>query len=100
MRLTEHEREIIVTSVRKRFGASASVSLFGSRTDDERRGGDIDLYVTTDLPAGEAQAAKFHALSDIQIELGDQKVDMVLSTFVHEGQLILSEIEREAVPLG
>jgi predicted nucleotidyltransferase len=100
MRLTEHEREIIVASIQKRFGPSASVYLFGSRTNDEKRGGDIDLFVRTDLPAGEAQSAKFRAISDIQIALGDQKIDMVLSSFVNEGQLILNEIEREAIPLG
>ncbi len=99
MRLSERERKVIVDAVHSRFGPDAHVYLFGSRTDDTRRGGDIDLFVDTDLAAYEAQGAKFAALSDIQIALGDQKIDMVLSPFVSDGDLIKREIDREAIAL-
>ncbi|MDP2025023.1 nucleotidyltransferase family protein [Sulfuriferula sp.] len=45
MRLTASQIESIRQTTRQKFGAGASVWLFGSRMDDSRRGGDVDLYV-------------------------------------------------------
>jgi hypothetical protein len=99
MRLSEHDVWVIKDAIKRRFGQEAEVFLFGSRVDDSRRGGDIHLYVGTSLAAHEANRAKLLAMSDIQLDLGDQKIDMVVSPFVHEGDLVMQEIHREAVPL-
>ncbi len=45
MRLSTAQIETIRDTTRRNFGADASVWLFGSRVDDSRRGGDLDLYV-------------------------------------------------------
>ena len=45
MRLSEAETAIIRQAVADTFGSGARVRLFGSRTDDAGRGGDVDLYV-------------------------------------------------------
>ena len=45
MRLTTSQIETIRQAARQNFGADASVWLFGSRVDDARRGGDVDLYI-------------------------------------------------------
>lgn len=45
MRLTASQIEIIRQAAYQNFGADASVWLFGSRVDDARRGGDVDLYI-------------------------------------------------------
>jgi hypothetical protein len=45
MRLTASQIETIRNTTQQNFGADASVWLFGSRVDDTRRGGDVDLYV-------------------------------------------------------
>ena len=45
MRLTKQQTSLISGCVRKYFGAGANVWLFGSRVDDRRRGGDVDLYI-------------------------------------------------------
>lgn len=47
MRLTPAQHEYILQTTRQNFGADANVWLFGSRVDDARRGGDVDLYVET-----------------------------------------------------
>ncbi len=44
MRLTSKEQEIIKKTIREIFG-ECEIYLFGSRLLDEKRGGDIDLYV-------------------------------------------------------
>lgn len=99
MRLTERERTAIKEAVERRFGPEARVKLFGSRVDDSRRGGDIDLYVETDLPAQEANRAKLWTIADIQLAIGDQKIDLVVSPLTDPSDLIRREIARQAVPL-
>ena len=49
MRLTDQEIQGIRKAVTSRFGESAKTWLFGSRADDSKRGGDIDLLIETDL---------------------------------------------------
>lgn len=41
---------MITDSIHRHFGAQARTWLFGSRTDDRKRGGDVDLYVEADHP--------------------------------------------------
>ena len=45
MRLTEKQVASIKTATTEIFGPEARVWLFGSRADDSRRGGDVDLMV-------------------------------------------------------
>jgi predicted nucleotidyltransferase len=45
MRLTTADCQNIKQAVRELAGEDANVRLFGSRTDERLRGGDIDLYV-------------------------------------------------------
>jgi len=47
MRLSTTQQQYILQATRQNFGADAKVWLFGSRVDDARRGGDVDLYVET-----------------------------------------------------
>ncbi len=44
MRLSEKEIKIIKENTKKIFGDS-KIILFGSRVDDNKKGGDIDLYI-------------------------------------------------------
>lgn len=48
MRITQRQRTAIVEATREIFGEHTVVRLFGSRADDARQGGDIDLYI--DIP--------------------------------------------------
>ena len=50
MRLKPEQTRLIVGRLRARLGADSQVWLFGSRVDDDRRGGDIDLLVECDTP--------------------------------------------------
>lgn len=45
MRLSAEEAAAIKRIIANVFGKDAEVRLFGSRIDDTKRGGDVDLYV-------------------------------------------------------
>ncbi len=45
MRITQSQRASIVEATREIFGEQSVVRLFGSRADDSRLGGDIDLFI-------------------------------------------------------
>ena len=78
MRLTPTQAQIIGETVRAMLGPDARVRLFGSRTDDAARGGDIDLYVEVDRPLGNRVAAASRLAGQLQIRLGDQRIDVIL----------------------
>jgi len=50
MRLSDAQRQSIVLAARRNLGEDARIWLFGSRVDDTRRGGDVDLYVEASGP--------------------------------------------------
>ena len=45
MRLTPEQAQAIRQRIDTHMGKHARIWLFGSRVDDSRRGGDVDLYV-------------------------------------------------------
>lgn len=80
MRLTKLQQEAIVQTTTEVFGESASVALFGSRTDDSARGGDIDLLITTELDAETARRSKVRFLTVLKRRIGDRRIDVVLDS--------------------
>ncbi|MBF1801825.1 nucleotidyltransferase domain-containing protein [Alloalcanivorax profundimaris] len=48
MRLSEEQRQRIQQLVQAHLGGGVAVSVFGSRVDDRRRGGDLDLFIEAD----------------------------------------------------
>lgn len=82
MRLTAAEVLAIQKTSRRIWGETVSVWLFGSRVDDSKCGGDIDLLV---LAANEDERIAFlKSEMDFLIELksliGEQKIDVVFAT--------------------
>lgn len=76
MRLKEQQASQAVAIIRRHLGAQARVVLFGSRADDRRRGGDVDLYVETDQPVDLMDEVRCRAqLRD----LFDSAVDLVVN---------------------
>lgn len=98
MRITEIEKTIIKSAVKKHFGRNADVYIFGSRVNDDRKGGDIDLYIATDMPTSAIIREKISLLMDIEKSLGEQKIDVVINN--HTKQKPIYEIaEKEGVKL-
>ena len=74
MRLSPAEVETLKNSLRK-LSPSAKLYLFGSRTDDAKRGGDIDLLiVSNDIGRKEVRELKI----DFFEKFGEQKIDIVV----------------------
>ena len=78
MRLTSYEIETIKDSAFRNFGSNIELYLFGSRTKDQERGGDIDLCVKNRSDIRLSVRAKIRFIADLVLRLGDQKIDVVL----------------------
>ena len=78
MRLTEQQQSIIKSNVKKIFGAHTQVLLFGSRVNDNERGGDIDLLIELDDPVEEILKKNLSLNAALQIAMGGlQKIDII-----------------------
>lgn len=78
MRLNLQQRAAIKAAAREVFGADAVVRLFGSRVDDARAGGDIDLHVEADPARADVDhEVRFRAL--VWKTLDEPQIDVVLA---------------------
>ena len=77
MRLTHDEIKGIKKAFDEVFG-EGKVFLFGSRTDDTKRGGDIDLYLCL-VDSKKLQKKKIMFLVKLDEYLGEQKIDVVFA---------------------
>jgi len=79
MRITEQQKQDILTVIAISAGDAAQVKLFGSRVDDTKKGGDIDLLITLpDVVEHPAQLAAKISAQLIRLFHG-RKVDVLLS---------------------
>jgi len=96
MRLTSSE----VIAIRRAVLASdpsAIIYLFGSRANDQRRGGDIDLLIESKI-IGLRQ--KLDILVAIKSEIGEQKVDLfVTKDLTSDTDPFVRSIAREVIKL-
>ena len=77
MRLSPQQAETIRRSVQRVFGPEARVWLFGSRVDDQARGGDIDLYIEAPGEADDLLEREGRLYATLQRSLGEQRIDIV-----------------------
>ncbi|WP_203249613.1 MULTISPECIES: nucleotidyltransferase domain-containing protein [Cysteiniphilum] len=95
VRLTEYEIKAIKSSFLDVFGGG-SIYLFGSRVEDSKKGGDIDLYIAPNkaLPRDQLLEKKIDFLVSVKSLIGEQKIDVIIAT--NENRLI----EQEALTKG
>lgn len=95
MRLTFNETQNIINLKNKYFGFESKMFLFGSRLDDQKKGGDIDLYlipkIALEKNSENILSLKSKFLVELQDVIGEQKIDLVISS--DKNRLI----EREAI---
>ncbi len=97
MRIKEKDILEIKSITKEFFGNDAKVYLFGSRVNDKKRGGDIDLYIETGLKENIVQK-KIKMLGKLQEILGEQKIDIVINTF-RSDKLIYQIAKQEGIAL-
>jgi uncharacterized protein len=77
VRLKEKEIFNIVLGVSRICGKTAKIWLFGSRADESKKGGDIDLYIEVDPQVSDFDA-KLKLMSFFQSYLGERKIDLLI----------------------
>lgn len=91
MRLSNFERESIVETIIS-YDPEAEVYLYGSRCDDEKKGGDIDLVIlSTKMDRKTAGSIRIR-LYDL---IGEQKIDIVTAGSASETTFL-----RKAIHTG
>ena len=83
MRLKKEYIEIIKNTVKDYFGINAHVYLFGSRVYDNKKGGDIDLYIETN-ETNNIFKKKIRLLVELKKIIGDRKIDIVINNFKYD----------------
>ena len=99
MRLSEHQREVILRSAAELAGADADVRLFGSRLDDLARGGDIDILVDLPRPGANRLDLSLRIGARIERQLGLQKIDVLVADPLTPVSPVLAQARRHGVRL-
>lgn len=102
MRLTKAELLAIETAARAVLPRGARVMLFGSRTDDARRGGDIDLLIEPPKPVDASLAVDLSTRLAARLYrlLGERRIDIVVAAASEaDDRLIVREARRQATEL-
>ena len=78
MRISDQEANTIRTLTQRIFGEGSVVRLFGSRTRDDLKGGDIDLYIQP-ADAHNLLDKRLRFASQLEMALGEQKIDIIIA---------------------
>ena len=102
MRLSADERAAVELAAHRFLPAGSRVCLFGSRTDDARRGGDIDLLV--ELPevrsAADMVAFRNQFTAHLYRLLGERRIDVLVAVPQLSGaQPVIASARQQAIEL-
>ena len=78
MRLSKFEQNVIKKTAEDIFGKNTAVYIFGSRTDEKCRGGDIDIYIKCSNDTYTLQD-KIRYVVELEKVLGMQKIDVIIN---------------------
>ncbi|MFA5479083.1 MAG: nucleotidyltransferase domain-containing protein [Candidatus Muiribacteriota bacterium] len=77
LRLSEYEISTIKNTILN-FDDNAEIYIFGSRTDISKKGGDIDIFVESNITKSNLLDFKLKVLTELEIKLGERKIDLVV----------------------
>lgn len=99
MRLSEFEIDSIKNMAEQHFGKDVQVYLFGSRVNNQKRGGDIDLFIRTSQDNTLTTRAKIEFVSNLIEQIGEQKIDVVLENQLAGNSGFLKTIHQTGIQL-
>lgn len=100
MRLEPEIKKKIMTILEHHFGCESQFFLFGSRVDNSKRGGDIDLLIECKNKTQNLESLKLSAMTDIQLSIGIQKIDLIVTQDLNnDKRLVVVEALKVAIPL-
>lgn len=88
MRLTKQQTCIINQTVTRLIGMDATIYLFGSRLNDQAKGGDIDLFIESEKPLSLIHCALIKMELELQLGLPVDIVSKPLGVFAKPYQII------------
>ena len=89
VRLSEGEEiKAIAETAKEIFGENVKIWLFGSRVDLDKRGGDIDLYIETEMEE-DILRKKLKFLVKLEKKIGEQKIDVIIRPFDSKDEISL-----------
>ncbi len=99
MRLTPDQIQSIKQIAKTVLGDDVRVILFGSRVDDAKKGGDIDLLFETDHPVGNRATTIGALYVSLIRKLGDRKIDILLKDADTPSALVLEVAKETGIQL-
>ncbi|MEY8688687.1 MAG: nucleotidyltransferase domain-containing protein [Leptothrix sp. (in: b-proteobacteria)] len=103
MRLSADQQRAVRVATQEAFPPGTRVCLFGSRADDQRRGGDIDLLVElpSPLPADEQVARRSRFVARLQRLIEVQRIDVLLTVAdAADPRAVVQSARRQAIELA
>jgi len=99
MRLTQNQIYTITQTAKEHFGSSAKVYLFGSRVDDMKKGGDIDILIKSTDMALLTLKNKMLFLVNLKLRMGDRQIDVVFDLKDSNSHVFLKSIKKRCLEL-
>lgn len=96
MRLRDNIKNGIIEASKKHF-AGADLYLFGSRVDDSKKGGDIDLFVESNANIDSNNRHAF--LRDIHRNITERSIDLIIKTPDSTKQKIFTVAKKTGIKL-
>ncbi|NWG74384.1 MAG: nucleotidyltransferase domain-containing protein [Rubrivivax sp.] len=100
MRLSERDRETVVRVTAEAAGPGARVLLFGSRTRDDLRGGDIDLLVELPTVSPNRLALGDRIGARLQRIMGLRRIDVLVADPATPDSPVLRAARRDGIELS
>jgi len=85
---------VVIKRVITQFDSDADIYLYGSRVDDDKKGGDIDILV---LSKNISFLDKLKIKVTLYAELGEQKIDLLIAE--NASKPFVKMVFEEAMPL-
>jgi predicted nucleotidyltransferase len=99
MRLSKFEIDTIRSLANRYFGAGVQVFLFGSRANNQLRGGDIDLFICKPDGGSLKVRSKINFITDLIFIIGEQKIDVVLDSPEMKNSVFLKTIHQTGIQI-